>query len=325
MKIFINKEEKFDAKELFVIAVLNALYGVKNTYLIVTIEHIFYFAMGRFSEYKQDKTILNAIRAGFDSLIERSIIEVLDNKKEMYVLSDKGLTIDTGNHLFVVCAAWEMQKIFQNCNKPFQVFELFIQIIGTINNQTKEYHMSQDSMLLYFGRGGSKSTLNNYIKQLEDLELIYMYRPHRRRIDGTYRNINNVYGRYEDKEAIINSAFDYINKIDSIQCNTEIDRRSIKLRYNHFLKGSVKYKDINIVKELYEDCIKYNESLKVASISGGYGKDKEWKEVGEIDLSVFPEEVSRGEELGEYKDIDGIIDNMDIFTYESVECDSDIS
>ena len=41
------------------------------------------------------------------------------------------------------------------------------------------------------------------------------------------------------------------------------------------------------VKKLYVDCLKYNKSVKLNPVSGTY--DGEYKEGGELDLSVFPE------------------------------------
>lgn len=316
VNIFIKKNEEYNDKELMVISVLNALYGVKNTLLIVTVEFIFYYIMERWSNYKQDKTILNGIKKGLDSLASRNIIEVLDRKKDMYVLSPKGLTVDTDNEWFVVVRDWELRRIFANCNKPFKVYELFVKLVGTINSKTKEYHMSQEQMIAYFGIVGSKTTLNDYIRQLEDLKLIYMYRPKRRRMDGTYHNINNVYGRYEDMRDIITSAQEYIDTVDSIQYSTRIDRRSIKTRYNNYLKGSAKYSDFNTVKELYQDCIKYNKSLKSNPIYGGYGEEKQYQEAGELDLSVFPADLQKEEESwGEYKDVDAFIDDLLTFNH----------
>jgi hypothetical protein len=77
-----------------------------------------------------------------------------------------------------------MQKIFTESNKPFNVFMFFVYLMGTINNQTKEWHMSQDDMAVSWG--ASKRTINDYLVQLESMQLIYVYRHRKRRADGTY-------------------------------------------------------------------------------------------------------------------------------------------
>lgn len=310
MTLFLSKEFNTNDKECFVLAVLNGLYTNKHETLFTSIDEIGYFATGRFLDSKKDKTIIQGIKQGLKSLSDRKIIEIIDTKKDIYVLSPKGLTVDTEKEKFLTVEQWEMQKIFNNSAKPFNVFDFFAQIVGTINTITKEYHMSQDSMIMFFG--GSKSTLNDYIRQLEELKLLYMYRPHRRRNDGTYRNINNVYGRYADKEAIISSAKDYIDTIDSIECANDSWRRATKLRYNHFVAGAKKYRDNkDEVKRLYRDCIKYNKSLKHKPIEGGYGEDKEWKQCGELDLSVFPEYVKDDEQWGEPDKLENLFEEDD--------------
>lgn len=84
-----------------------------------------------------------------------------------------------------------MQKIFQESNKPFAVFRFFVLLMGTLNVKTKEWHMSQDGMAVNWEY--SKSTVNGYFTQLEDMKLVYVYRHNKRRTDGTYRKINNSY------------------------------------------------------------------------------------------------------------------------------------
>lgn len=146
--------------------------------------------------------------------------------------------------------------------------------------------MSQDEMTECWQYG--KGTVNKYLTELENLELIYVYRHKRRKADGTYHKLNNSYGRFADKKEIIMAAGKYA---DSVECEkfyeNNIDRRSIKLRYNAFCDGSKKYENMEEVKKLYADCLKYNKSIKLNPVSGTY--DGEYKEGGELDLSVFSE------------------------------------
>ena len=88
-----------------------------------------------------------------------------------------------------------------------------ISLIGTINNQTKEWHMPQDEMVTLWGYG--KETVNDYLEQLENMQLLYIYRHKKRRLNGTYYKLNNSYGRYCDKDAIIAEALKYS---DTVEC-----------------------------------------------------------------------------------------------------------
>ena len=145
--------------------------------------------------------------------------------------------------------------------------------------------MSQDEMTECWQYG--KGTVNKYLTELENLELIYVYRHKRRKADGTYHKLNNSYGRFADKKEIIMAAGKYADSVECEKFYENIDRRSIKLRYNAFCDGSKKYENMEEVKKLYVDCLKYNKSVKLNPVSGTY--DGEYKEGGELDLSVFPE------------------------------------
>ena len=145
--------------------------------------------------------------------------------------------------------------------------------------------MSQDGMVELFG--GSKTTVNSYLRQLEEMKLLYVYRPKKRRSDGTFQNVNNSYGRYADRDKVISSALEYIGTIECEDINSKIDRRAIKLRYNAFCNGAKKYKNNpDLVESLIKECIEYNKSLEFKPIEGGY--DGEFKQGEPLDMSVFP-------------------------------------
>lgn len=183
---------------------------------------------------------------------------------------------------------WEMQKIFSESNKPFNVFTFFVNLVGTINNTTKEWHMSQDEMAAQWSC--SKRTVNDYLEQLEKMQLIYVYRHKKRRTNGTYYKLNNSYGRYCDKDAIIAEAQKYAGTVECEDVFEKIDRRAIKLRYNAYCNGAKKYKNNrNAEIDLCRECAAYNKSLKSKPVEGCY--DGEWKQGELLDLSIFPNEV----------------------------------
>ena len=290
LKLFISKSRDLDEKEATVLMVLNGLYCNKHDYLITSAKGIGCMACGRFLDatFKKDRTILKNIKAGIKSLAEKGIITILDQNGDDYIISNNGLEVDTEKDKFVVVELWELQKIFAEANKPFNVFDFFLNLVGTINGKTKEWHMSQDEMVSFWGYG--KETVNSYLEQLENMQLIYVYRHRKRRADGTYHKLNNSYGRYADRDMIIAEAQKYA---DTVECEDEfkkIDRRSIKLRYNAFCNGSKKYIDAPAaLRDLYRECLQYNKSLKIKPIEGSY--DGEWKQGEELDLTVFPSEI----------------------------------
>ena len=287
MNLFLSKNIDLNDKETVVMTILNGLYSNKNENLYTSTNLLGYAITGRFLNVKnnKDRTIINGIKEGIDSLVERKIIEVVDCDRDNYILSSKGLSVNTEKENFVIIEQWEIQRIFEDGNKPFCIFNFFATIVGTINNKTKEWHMSQDSMVEIFG--GSKTTVNSYLRQLEEMKLLYVYRPNKRRSDGTFKNVNNSYGRYADRDKVISSALEYIGTIECEDINSKIDRRAIKLRYNAYCNGAKKYQNNpDLIKSLIKECIDYNKSLKFKPIEGGY--DGEYKQGEPLDLSVFP-------------------------------------
>lgn len=284
-KIFITKKYTFSEKEMAVIAVLNYLQCSKHQYVSTSIIEIGFHLTGRWLDIRgKDRRLYEGIREGLQLLIKNNIVKVFSQNGDYYVLYDENLSVDPVNEKFVVIYSNEMQKIFQESNKPFAVFRFFVLLMGTLNVKTKEWHMSQDGMAVNWEY--SKSTVNGYFTQLEDMKLVYVYRHNKRRTDGTYRKINNSYGRHEDKEKIISEAESYAELIATEEDFKELDRRSIKMRYNSFRKGGKKYENnLPLIIELYSDCVLYNKSLEKNPIDVKGGEHLEPRQ--ELDLSVF--------------------------------------
>lgn len=307
LKIFISKEIDLDSKELSVMAALNGLYSNKQDYLITSISGIGYILSGSFlnKSVKRDRRIADNIKAALQSLNERKIIEILEQDGDNYVISKNGLEVDTENQKFVVVELWEMQHIFANAKMPFNLFTFFVDLIGTINNKTKEWHMSQDDMALQWGC--SKRTVNDYLEQLEDMKLIYLYRHRKRRTDGTYHKINNSYGRYADASYIIQEAEKYAELVECEDDYEKIDRRAIKLRYNAFCNGAKRYQnDPAAIMQLVEECRKYNKSLDYKPIDV-LDSDGKFKQAGKLDLSVFdniPQNIGETADMDEWGETD---------------------
>lgn len=290
MKLFLDKQLNTNDKETAVLAILNGMYSKKYDHLSTSISLIGYEMTGKFlkTANRKERTIIEGIRDAVQSLIGKGIIEVIDQSNDNYILSSKGLEVNSDKKKFVVLEQWEMQSIFERANKPFNVFSFFCSLVGTINNKTKEWHMSQDEMVATWRFG--KETINDYLEQLEKMQLIYVYRHKKRRANGTYHKLNNLYGRYCDKDAVIAEAQKYAETVECEDFCEKIDRRVVKLRYNAYCDGAKKY--INnpaAIIALYKECVVYNKSLEYRPVEGAY--DGEWKQGEPLDLSVFPDEV----------------------------------
>ena len=265
LKLFISKSGNYELneQEITVLAVLNGIQCSKHEYLFTSIEEIAYTMTGRWIDARnKDRQLHKNIRMGIQSLADKGIIKIINQSGENYVFSNDGLEVDTEKEKFIVVELWELQKIFSESNKPFNVFAFFVDLVGTINNKTKEWHMSQDEIAT--NCRCSKRTVNSYLEQLEAMHLIYVYRHKKRRADGTYHKLNNSYGRYADKDSVIKAAQEYANTVECEDIMTKIDRRAIKLRYNAFCNGAKKYQDnSDAVIALCNECKLYNKSLEV--------------------------------------------------------------
>ena len=290
MKLFLDKQLNIDDKETAIMAILNGMYCNKYGHLSTSVSLVGYEMTGRFlkTSNKSERTIIDGIKSSVHSLIEKGIIEVISQYNDNYIFSGKGLEVNSDKKKFVVLEQWEIKRIFEKSNKPFNVFSFFCSLVGTINNQTKEWHMSQDEMVSLWGYG--KETVNDYLEQLEKMQLIYIYRHKKRRSNGTYYKLNNSYGRYCDKDAVIAEALKYSDTVECEDFVEKLDRRAIKLRYNAYCEGAKKYvNNPGAVIALYRECLAYNKSLEYKTVEGYY--DGEYKQGELLDLTVFPDEV----------------------------------
>lgn len=292
LNLFISKGMDLEKGEVAVMAALNGLYSSKHEKLGTSIPIIGSFMTGHLLtlSVRNERTIMETIRKALETLSQKGYIEITQHAGDDYILSDKGLMVNPETENFTMIEHWEMQKIFQEAKRPFELFRFYVNIIGTINNDTKEWHMSQDKMAELFG--GSKTTISKNLERLEEMELLYIYRPKRRRTDGTFHRVNNSYGRYRDKEKVVAAAKRYLNTVETQYISETVDRRAIKLRYNAYRDGSRKYEgNMELVEELYAQCQLYNKSLEYKPIEV---IADEVTLRGLLDLSIFPEEV-RGE------------------------------
>lgn len=292
LNLFIGKGMDLEKGEVAVMAALNGLYSSKHEKLGTSVPNIGLFMTGRMLNisFGSDRTIIETIRKALKTLSQKGYIEIIQHAGDVYELSNKGLMINPEKENFTMIEHWEMQKIFQEAKRPFELFQFYVNIIGTINNDTKEWHMSQDKMAELFG--GSKTTIGKNLERLEEMELLYIYRPKRRRTDGTFHRLNNSYGRYRDKEKVVAAAKRYLNTVETQYISETVDRRAIKLRYNAYRDGSRKYEgNLELIEELYAQCQLYNKSLEYKPIEV---IADEVTLRGLLDLSIFPAEV-RGE------------------------------
>lgn len=104
MKLFLDKQLNTNDKETALLAILNGIYSKKYDHLSTSISLIGYEMTGRFlkSSNRKERTIIEGIRDAMQSLIKKEIIEAICQNNDNYILSGKGLEVDSNKNKFVV-------------------------------------------------------------------------------------------------------------------------------------------------------------------------------------------------------------------------------
>ena len=274
-----DMQPQYTGEEIAVFLVLNYLQENKHDELFVSIDNVGYYLTGKFIDSQIDKNLIKGIKKGFEGLKKEEDVSILDQNRNNYIINSKSCRVDTKKNNFIIVHLWEIQKIFSSLGAyGFNVLRFFVNIIGTINGNSKSWHMTQDDMVLSWGF--SKNTVNEYLCKLEELKLLYTFRSKARKADETFHRVGNVYGRYYDKELVIQEGIQYLSTVPNHPIKPfHFNRTSVKLKYNNFLHGSKKYNSLEEVEKLYKECIRYNESFK------DFPNDN----IDYLDLSVFKE------------------------------------
>lgn len=272
-------QPQYTGEEIAVFLILNYLQNDKNENLFISVESIGYFLTGRFIDSQTDKNLIKGIKRGFEGLKKEEDVTILEQNRNNYIINSMSCRVDTKKYNFIIIQLWEIQKIFSSLGAyGFNVLRFFVNIIGTINGNSKSWHMTQDDMVLSWGF--SKNTVNEYLCKLEELKLLYTFRSKARKADETFHRVGNVYRRYYDKELVIQEGIHYLSTVPNHPIKPfHFNRTSVKLKYNNFLHGSKKYNSLEEVEKLYKECIRYNESFK------DFPNDN----IDYLDLSVFKE------------------------------------
>lgn len=255
-------QPQYTGEEIAVFLVLNYLQENKHDELFVSIDNVGYCLTGKFIDSQIDKNLIKGIKKGFEGLKKEEDIIILEQNKNNYIIDGKSCYIDTKKFHFIIIQLWEIQKIFSSLGAyGFNVLRFFVNIIGTINGNSKSWHMTQDDMVLSWGF--SKNTVNEYLCKLEELKLLYTFRSKARKADETFHRVGNVYGRYNDKDLVKQEGIQYLSTVPNHPIQKHFyPRTSTKLKYNNFLKGSKKYDDRKEVEDLFIACVGYNDSFK---------------------------------------------------------------
>ena len=170
----------------------------------------------------------------------------------------------------------EQSKKRERNKDRFKVLKYFVILIGSLSNKTFLFEDNCYMNTIQSFIGGltidylsvlseiPKKTVIEYNKYLEQLNLIYVYR-HNDFIlqDGEIKSLNNGYGRYSDKEAIIKWCEQYADIKGSQNCNKKSSKRkadkknSFLQKYNAIANGK-NYDEADVIA-IYQFICRYNK------------------------------------------------------------------
>ena len=275
MKIKLKKDI-IESKQLsnesvmsYVGIVSSHIYGMKET---LVNKDVINFCLTQ--QHNASKRFEESIRNGIRQLLETNIIVCKDKIGINYYLDNDNVVLKD-NDKFIFVDLEDVNKIM-NCEVQSKagILRLYLCIVGTFigKNHIKDIRnpdkycnilgmMSQDYLAEISHI--SKSSVVEYIKELENLELIHVSRCAFKFKDksGRIKRHNNIYGRYENKELIDEfanirfSMYDDLHKIH--KSNIVNNSRSLAQKYN-CLRNNTEY-DKKTVAAIYEYICKYNE------------------------------------------------------------------
>jgi len=286
MKVFLKKEiiesDQITDKGILVYAILRNLYNQNNPILLYSHNLIQYYISNKVCDNQKQ---INIINDGLNELIDMGLVSITYEDRYAKLINISDLYFNNNDEYFIVTDLDNIKLVY-SLGKS-KLLRYYLVVLGTININTKAGSVSID-LLSKMSLISKKSALN-YNKILEDNSLLYICRTDERitHRDGGIKQVSNVYGRFEDRGNVENVASEYRKNINSksnrLLGKSGNEKRSIKMMYNNFVKGSKKWKNASVdeINELIEECKRYNECF--------VGKNNK-----KLDLSVFGIEDNNG-------------------------------
>ena len=275
MKIKLKKdivESKILSNEAvmsYVGIVSSHIYGMEETF---TNKDMINFCLTK--KYTASKRFEESIRNGMKQLLETNTIVCKERTGINYYLDKDNITLDD-NDKFIFVDLEEVNKIMNSrIQSKSNMLRLYLCMVGTFIGKNhianirepEKYNnilgmMSQD----YLAEVShiSKSSVIEYIKELEDIEIIYVSRCSFKFKDkaGKIKKHNNIYGKYKNKDIIDEFAEVRYSMYDDLhkekESNIANSSRSLAQKYN-CLRNDTKYNKAT-VEAIYKYVCSYNK------------------------------------------------------------------
>lgn len=268
-KLFLNnaviKDTNLSDYEIAVYVALRSLYDSQKVMQYITYNSVVFEL---YNSLKISRRYMNHIKSAVDSLAEKGLIKKIDSfsATEFIVdMSNLHFEQNTGKGIFyTVITLEEVHRIMNiDTNKDnFAILRYFILLISSICHDKGTYNHSScyDAHTDFVGFmtldilanwcGTTKARIIEYNSILEAERIIYTYRHSQNRKDketGQIMSFSNHYGRYEDKEWIIQFANEYVATYNLKETETLVKAEKSKVNkryaaiYNLLAKDFSKY------------------------------------------------------------------------------------
>ena len=318
-KLFLNnaviKDIKLSDYEVAVYVALRSLYDPQKELQYVAYNSVV------FELYKNlqiSRRYMNHLKAALDSLVEKGLIKKVDsisNTEFIIDMSNLHFEQNTGKGIFyTIITLEEVHRIMNIDTKKdnFAILRYFIILISSICHDKGTYDhsagcsahtdfvgfMTIDTLADWCGT--TKARIIEYNSILETEKIIYIYRHNQNKKDketGQIMSFSNHYGRYEDRQWIIQFANEYVATYNLKE--TEMLVKAEKSRVNK--------KYAAIYNLLAKDFDKYIDNFSDAELIGTY------KYIHSKNACNAKKLREAEEGTAAYDDIIGKIKNEDIF------------
>ncbi len=266
-KLFLNnaviKDKNLDNYDIAVYVALRSLYDVQLDSQVLTFNMIAYALYG---SRNYTKYTMNHIKSAFENLGLKGLIKKVDSYSTTeFIVDMSGLHFEQNTSTGVFYTAITLEEVHRimNIDTPkdnFAILRYFIILISSICHDKGTYDhfsyydahtdfvgfMTQDTLAGWCGT--TKARIIEYNSILETEKIIYTYRHKQNRKDketGQIMSFSNHYGRYEDKQWIIQFANEYVATFNLKETETLVKAEKSRVNKRYAAIYNLLVKDFN--------------------------------------------------------------------------------
>lgn len=274
-KLFLNNEVIKDLSlndyEIAVYVALRSLYDSQKELQYVTYNSVVFELYGNL---QISRRYMDHIKFALNSLVKNGLIKKIDSiSATEFIVDMSGLHFEQNSEKGVFYTAITLEEVHRimNIDTPkdnFAILRYFIILISSICHDKGTYDhfscydahtdfvgfMTQDTLSGWCGT--TKARIIEYNSILETEKIIYTYRHTQNRKDketGQIMSFSNHYGRYEDKEWIIQFANEYVATFNLKETETLVKAEKSRVNKRYAAIYNLLVKDFNRYIDNFSD------------------------------------------------------------------------